>query len=321
MNEGKGIAISVIIPVYKAEKTLERALLSLEKQDLPYPFEVLFAFDEGGDRSGEICLEAIKRNPTYRLIEGKDRLGVGRGRLEAIKEAKGEYIAFLDSDDLYPSNALSTLYREAKQGNYDLVNASFYVLEEGKKPKKNLFSAKKEFREKKELLASFFADFSFRGFLWTKLIKRSLFFGHPLLLLSRSGDMFEDTALLGSLLPYVKKAKTIKTPVYYYDKGIPESATSLPRKDRFYRHEAVYALLRALYEREKEEEALLAFSKASFRIGLSFSYDRQLDKKHGADPKETKRLLKEGKGLFDLRKEPETLKKAREDLPARLIEL
>lgn len=314
-------ALSVIVPVYEAERTLPRAILSLEEQDFPLPFEVLFAFDGGIDGSLAILQRAIAKHPSWRILLAPSRQGPGKGRLMAIKEAKGTYLAFLDSDDAYLPNTLSTFYAAITQSEADLVNASFYTLEPGGEAKKNLFVSDALLKGEKEILEAFFGDSYFRGFLWTKLIKRSLFEGHPLLMLDRPGDLFEDTALLASVLPRAQKALCIKDPLYYYDKSLPLSATSAPRLDRFEKHLSVYALIRAFYEEQKDLIALRSFEKAQFRASLALNFDASLDKKNGADPERLKEKKKEIKALFDLREECPSLQEARETLSKRLIEL
>jgi len=319
MDSEESFAISVIMPVFRAEMTLGRALKSLESQDIDAPFEVLFAYDEGGDGSRAILEKELAKHPSYRLVEGKERLGVGRGRLEAIRRSKGRYIAFLDSDDLLAPYGLRTLFEAATKESADLVNASFYVLEEKGEPKRYPLAKKGVLDSPKEGLEAFFMDSYFRAFLWTKLIKRELFFEGPLLSLSERGDMFEDTALLGSLLPRAKKIALLSDPVYSYDKGVPSSATSMPRKDRTEKHLMAFAYLRAFYEATNDAPSLLAFAAAGLRSRLSFSYDASLDKKNGASPLYLWAMKKEAHAIFDLTRETPLTRKAREELPRRIV--
>lgn len=89
--------ISIIIPVYKAEKFLHRCLDSLLMQTYQ-DFEIILIDDGSPDKSGSICDEYAKNNPKIRAYHKKNG-GVSTARNLGIKVAKGEWIGFVDSDD------------------------------------------------------------------------------------------------------------------------------------------------------------------------------------------------------------------------------
>lgn len=272
--------ISVIMPVYKAERTLTRAIVSLLRQDFSMPFEVLFAFD-GGDESLAILEGYVAKYPSFRLLKHPYRFGPSKGRIEAIKEARGEYVCFIDSDDYYADNALSSFYKAAIKEKADIVNSSFFVVKKkgiGACPfKKSALLIGKE-----AILKALYTDISFRSFMWNKLFKRSLFLNSPLLSFEKPGDLFEDAALLGSLCLNAKRVVSIKDALYFYDKTNPVSLTSLTRTDRHEKHLDVFLALRLFYEKYDEKEALRAFYQTKWRSKMSLSYDLSLDRRHGA---------------------------------------
>ena len=291
-------SISVIAPVYRAEKTLERAIKSLLSQTFQ-DFEVLFAFD-GGEESLSILEKYEKEHPNFLIRRHSYRMGAGKGRLEAIKHAKGEYLAFLDSDDYFLPSCLETLYRAAKKEKADVVGASFFVLrKEGSKPSKNLFEKKVVLTDERSILKAFFNDTFFRSFLWNKLIKRSLIDNNPFLSFSEKGDLFEDKALLGSLLIHARKVVSIKDPVYVYNKTNGESLTSSSRKDRHSHAIDVYSALIGLFRFLKDEIALESFYSSLFRVRLSLSYDFFCDKKNGASKEYLRKEKMKQKSLFE----------------------
>ena len=92
--------ISVIIPVYNAEKSIEKSLISIKNQTWNGVFEITIVNDGSTDKSVEIIEKYQRKNPDQNitLIHQKNG-GVSKARNAALKIAKGEFIALLDSDD------------------------------------------------------------------------------------------------------------------------------------------------------------------------------------------------------------------------------
>lgn len=112
--------VSVIIPVYNAEKYLDKCLESLEKQTFQN-FEVLFVNDGSTDRSLEVIEAFKKKQPERFKVFNKENGGQSSARNLALPYVQGEYITFLDSDDYYDEKYLETLYTVAKKNNSDMV--------------------------------------------------------------------------------------------------------------------------------------------------------------------------------------------------------
>lgn len=106
--------ISVIVPVYNAEDTLETALSSVFMQTLT-DIEILCINDGSTDHSADVLTSAQRRDGRVRCLT-QENAGAGIARNKGIAGAKGEYIAFLDADDLYPGPyALETLLAAAEK--------------------------------------------------------------------------------------------------------------------------------------------------------------------------------------------------------------
>ena len=102
--------ISVIIPVYKAEKYLSRCIASLLAQSFT-AFELLLIDDGSPDNSGKICHDWAERDCRIRVLH-QTNAGVSTARNKGLDEAKGEYIVFVDSDDYVGTDYLKHLYEE-----------------------------------------------------------------------------------------------------------------------------------------------------------------------------------------------------------------
>lgn len=118
------IAISVIVPVYKAEKYLCRCIDSILMQTFKN-FEVLLVDDGSPDRCGEICDEYARLDERIKVIH-KENGGVSSARQCGIDNAKGEYTIHVDSDDWIEPNMLEELYQIAKAESADMVICDYY---------------------------------------------------------------------------------------------------------------------------------------------------------------------------------------------------
>lgn len=93
------IKLTIIIPVYNVEKYVGRCIESCLKQDLsPKEYEILVVNDGSKDGSIDIVRRYARENENIRIIE-QENAGLSAARNHGIKEARGEYLWFVDSDD------------------------------------------------------------------------------------------------------------------------------------------------------------------------------------------------------------------------------
>jgi len=115
--------ISIIIPVYNAEKYLEQCLNSVLHQTYTN-FEAILINDGSTDSSEKICKEFADKDNRIILISGPNR-GSAEARNIGLKRASGEYIAFLDSDDWYDDDYLEYLMKGLKDNSTDIYFCDF----------------------------------------------------------------------------------------------------------------------------------------------------------------------------------------------------
>lgn len=118
-------AISVVIPAYRARNFLKDSLASVAAQDYP-ELEVLVIDDASPEPIDDILEEysRIGNAPPLRLIRHEKNQGLGASRNTGIREAKGEYIAFLDHDDLWASDHVSNIIAAIRENDADLAFCS-----------------------------------------------------------------------------------------------------------------------------------------------------------------------------------------------------
>lgn len=125
-------SISVIVPVYQAEKFLHRCLDSVARQTFS-DWELILVDDGSTDGSAALCDRLAAKDNRVRVFHRKKNQGVSEARNLGINEAKGEYITFLDADDCYEFQALETLWNLREQSGADAAACGLtYLWPDGK---------------------------------------------------------------------------------------------------------------------------------------------------------------------------------------------
>lgn len=102
--------LSIIIPVYRTQDTLERCVESILRQSFTN-YEIILIDDESPDECPRLCDEYAAKDSKIKVIHAQHS-GLGKARNIGIKEAKGEYITFIDSDDAIEEGTLQALMNE-----------------------------------------------------------------------------------------------------------------------------------------------------------------------------------------------------------------
>ena len=119
--------VSVIVPVYNAEKTLGYCISSILRQSY-CELELILVNDGSQDRSLEICNNYRELDSRIRVIDIPNG-GVSNARNIGIKESQGDYIVFVDSDDYIAPDMLEVLYKKIEQYNKDIVICGMNIIE------------------------------------------------------------------------------------------------------------------------------------------------------------------------------------------------
>lgn len=195
--------VSIIVPVYNVEKYIEKCLTSLVNQTLE-DIEIIVVNDGSKDNSKKIIEEFIQRYQKKIVYLEKENGGLSDARNYGIPYAKGEYIAFLDSDDYVEKDTYKRMYELAKKEKSDMVECDFYW----EYPSKTKIDTGEIYHNKKEMLEKV------RVVAWNKLIKREI--------LEKSkiefpkGYRYEDVEFTYKLIPYLEKVSFLKEPCIHY---------------------------------------------------------------------------------------------------------
>ncbi|MCM1160313.1 MAG: glycosyltransferase [Roseburia sp.] len=162
--------VSVIVPVYRSEETLERCVRSLAMQSYR-ELEILLVVDGPPDKSGELAERLAREDERIRVINQKNQ-GVSAARNKGLKEAKGEYIRFLDSDDYVERDSIQAMVEVMERDDTDFVVAGFHHLYFGRSieklpEKEGTFPV----QESREYILRLYEK-GFFNMPWNKLFKR-----------------------------------------------------------------------------------------------------------------------------------------------------
>ena len=168
----ENVKVSIVVPVYNAEETLERCLDSLRKQTLK-DIEIICVNDGSTDKSGEILEKYAAHDARFKIITQENKY-IGAARNAGIDAATGEYVGFLDNDDWVSVDYYEDLYNQAKKYDADMaVAAQGYTVTNRVSQNLNKTSLIM-FLMKHDVLdnpSSYFWNMS--RFVWDKLYRRS----------------------------------------------------------------------------------------------------------------------------------------------------
>lgn len=128
--------ISIIIPVYNAEKYLDECLESVLRQTYK-DYEVWLIDDGSIDNSGMICDMYVDKYKNFHVIH-KDNQGLGIARNTGLEHIKGEFVTFLDSDDYWKNDMLESLYELIVSNNVDVCKTGFSRVDDKHNIMKNI---------------------------------------------------------------------------------------------------------------------------------------------------------------------------------------
>ena len=156
-------SISIIVPVYKVEKYLNRCLDSIIAQTFT-DWEGILIDDGSPDNCGKICDDYAKKDERFVVVH-QENAGVSAARNVGLDIAKGDYIGYVDGDDWIENTMFEYLYNKAIYNNIDVVTCAY----KGQTEESFEITITNSIAAKKML----FLQKGCRGFLWSKLIKSS----------------------------------------------------------------------------------------------------------------------------------------------------
>ena len=211
--------ISVIVPVYNVEDYLQRWIDSILSQTFPN-FELILIDDGSTDHCGRICDDNAIKDSRIRVIHQKNS-GVANARNTGIDCSRGEYIAFVDSDDYLKNDFLETLYKEIVINDADCVSSEFMTVDDSGKIKhtQRFEQACRTFDDPQDRLSYILDDVLQGRTGWemcTRLFRSSIIKGENIHVCEFCNNFAEDMAFFLSFLLSCNKIVTVNYSGYYY---------------------------------------------------------------------------------------------------------
>ncbi|MGL5936362.1 MAG: glycosyltransferase [Cetobacterium sp.] len=209
--------LTIIVPVYNVQKYLKECLESIYKIN-NINYEVILVNDGSTDKSLEILKEYLELHPKITKIINKKNGGLSSARNAGIREAKGEYLSFIDSDDIIDYKEFEAFFREGQKLDLDIMvgNMRYFTEQKNGEP---LFRSKeiKEFSVGKgtEFFATLFEKTKcFREEVVDDIYKREFICENKLYF--HDNLIHEDSYFTPMVYLKAKKIKYIDKCFYYY---------------------------------------------------------------------------------------------------------
>lgn len=164
--------ISVIVPVYNVEQYLEKSIESIIKQTYSN-LEIILVDDGSPDNCGNICDELASKDKRIKVIHTENN-GVSVARNYGFKNSKGNYIVFLDSDDILEPIMIKRLYDNIIKYNASISTCGYSIVEINGIEYQKYGTGKKYIFDRDKTLESYFSETSFGVGVWNKLFRRDI---------------------------------------------------------------------------------------------------------------------------------------------------
>ena len=245
--------ISIIIPVYNVEEYLDECLDSIKRQTYTN-IEVILVNDGSTDGSREICERYCEKDSRFKLINQENQ-GLSEARNVGVRASKGEYIFFVDSDDVVKVDILEILLSFMAE-DIDIVGCSYSHQKEDLQLQK---SPNVVFQDDSyEAIFSCINYGRVNSLTWAKLYRRRIVEAVPFL----KGLLYEDIYTGIVNLKYIRKMIVIDTIGYYYRLR----SSSIMRKEFSKKNLDVFKICDSLYEEFKNDKMFAEISKLIFLI-------------------------------------------------------
>lgn len=278
------IKVSVILPVYGVAQYIEKCTQSLLDQTLQ-EMEFIYVDDHGPDNSIELVKNMISGHPResqFVFLKPEHNMGAGMARNFAIPQAKGEYVAFVDSDDWIEPNMFEELYNEAmKQGGVDLCYCQA--------AKDYLDGQPTEILKNPEIEPGELTDEKRRYFLthyvslfWTFIYKRKMIERYGIRYPeSRSAD---DSFFVTSNLLLAASAAHVDKPFYHYlirpgSVCTTKDSTKYQKRLETFRSLMAFLKEKGVYDKYKAEIDFIYFKKGYLTSVFNYVYNSLEPKK------------------------------------------
>jgi glycosyltransferase involved in cell wall biosynthesis len=223
------LKLSFILPCYNVDRYIADCLNSIYAQDLSEDeYEVICVNDCSADGTRSVISEYASRHPNLKLIDHSENLTAGGARNSGINVARGEYIWFVDPDDMIKPGCVDELIERMEKGKLDLLMFNFEDVDENLNPiKEELFLGDSEVMTGQEyVLSRFKGRFGLLGIVWRCIFRTQFIYENQLAypLIRKS----QDVVFIWKAILKARRLQSVKS-IYYTFRINPHSVTHISR--------------------------------------------------------------------------------------------
>lgn len=262
---------SIIVPVYNAETTLRKCLESIRSQTCQ-EYEVLMIENGSQDASNAICQEYASKDSRFVLHTCKENKGPSGARNIGLEHAKGEFVAFIDSDDFVEADYLKYLGDALK--NADVVFFGYRQISTDGNLLGECIPNVPEKKDYHEMLLQLHKQNMF-GYTWIKAFRREIIGQHRF---SMELNLLEDEVFACEVLTEQRRLAIIPKALYNYVTGNTGSLVGRTHADYCRKVDVAYeAWKKLLYDYDKKDETLTRMADAHVNRCMYYGFERDVD--------------------------------------------
>ncbi len=224
-------AISVLVPIYNVERYLAECLDSLLAQSFT-DFEAILINDGSTDGSRDIIESYLARDNRFRVID-KPNSGYGASMNRGLDEARGSYVAILESDDFFEPDALELLHDIAVKENADVVKASFWLYWSTPEERRVPFNLVTPSLAGRTMCPATDPDktiFYQKPSIWSALYRRAFLDDNKIRFLETPGASYQDASFSFKVFALGKRVSFVATDILSYRQDNEASSVNNPGK-------------------------------------------------------------------------------------------
>lgn len=273
--------VSVIVPIYNVEKYLNRCLESINNQTYQN-IEVILVDDGSTDASGIIADEYALTHKKFQVIH-KENGGLSDARNKGLEHARGDYVCFIDSDDLIHKEYIYALYKAMIEHKCDIAECDFERVDERKLTELDLMNLEADYvadvYDNISMLKRLYNSTYIRTVVtWNKLYRKELLDG----IAFPAGRIHEDEATTYKILYKANSVVVLSSKLYFYYQN---SDSIMRKKYNMKRMDILLAIEeRREFFRQKNLEELFFEDTHKYLMKILATYS-QIKKLDGVDNK------------------------------------
>ncbi len=266
MNHPQDIKVSIVVPIYNSALYLEQCIRSLMMQT-HQNIEYLFVDDASSDGSVDMLRSLLEKYPSRkehcRIFENDSNKGVAFGRRLCMKNATGDYLIHVDSDDYIDDTFIEKMLGKALDTGSDVVICNFANVYE----KKIKVNPSERVVDRSEIIKRLLIG-TVHNALWNKLVKRSIIADNEIYP-DDCFRIFEDKSVSFRMVYFANKIEYIDEPLYYYRKR-ENSLSHVNQRVLMPMLKAIMKLVDDFFTAHPSDETIDSGIKA-FKVGVSAS--------------------------------------------------